>query len=184
MSCRVQGHIGFAGLDNWFGAVTVVEQVLGDEGRLETFAQFREFRAQTEEQLELNGFLDRRHQGKLLQIHLQVARPLLGLRVRARCKLLIKLFGLILARICRLIVTEIVEDALGKLEGAVWEFDGGVLVQKTVVQAAERFVSLAYLPLLPIELDFYHVVSVGPMVSFILHHPSAGNRYLKRNFEE
>ena len=76
------------------------------------------------------------------------------------------------------------EDTLSKLERAVREFDRGVLVQKTVVQTTESFVSLTYLPLLPIELNFDNVVSVCSMVSFILHHPSARNRYLKRNFEE
>ena len=52
------------------------------------------------------------------------------------------------------------------------------------MQAAEGLVALAYLPLLPIELDFDDVVSVCSMVSFILNHSSCRDENLKRYFEE
>ena len=76
------------------------------------------------------------------------------------------------------------EDALCELERAIREFDRWILIQETIMQAAESFVTLAYLPLLSIEFDFNHVVSVGAKVSFVLYHSSTCNKYLKRNFEE
>ena len=94
---------------------------------------------------------------------------------------MIELFRLVFsisAHVRRLVVAEVVEDALGELEGAVGEFHGGVLVKKTIVQTAEGFIPLTYLPLLPIELHFDDIVSVGAMIMFILNHARVGYRDL------
>ena len=48
----------------------IVEPILWDEWWLEAFAELGELGAQAQEKLELNGFFNRWHESKLLQVHL------------------------------------------------------------------------------------------------------------------
>lgn len=159
-----------------------------DERGLEAFAELGELAAEAEEELELDRLLDRWDERQLLQVELQVARSVLRLRVRSLRELLIELLGLVVliaASVgCRLTAAKVVEDALSELDGAVGELDRRILVDQTVVEAAEGLVSLTDLPLLPIEFDLYDIVRVSSVVVFILDHPRARNVDLQRDLEE
>ena len=52
------------------------------------------------------------------------------------------------------------------------------------MQATERLVLLIYCPGLPIELDFYHILSVSTVIKLVLHHTRRANRHLQRYLEE
>ena len=52
------------------------------------------------------------------------------------------------------------------------------------MQTAKCFVPLCYLPVLTIELDFYHIISVGPVVSLVCNHLGPHNFHLKWNLKE
>ena len=52
------------------------------------------------------------------------------------------------------------------------------------MQATECFVSLFYLPGLPIKLDFNHIFRVGPMVHLICLQVCIDNLYDKRDLEK
>ena len=73
---------------------------------------------------------------------------------------------------------------MSKLERAVRELDAGVLVNQTIMKAAKGLVLLINDPVLSVELDFNHVVSVGSIVSLVLNHASVHYVDHEWNLEE
>ena len=76
------------------------------------------------------------------------------------------------------------ELPLSKLERTIWELDGWILAYQAIMQTAEGFVPLLYLPVLAIELDLDQIFSVGPIVSLVLNHLGLYYLHLKRYLKE
>ena len=61
-------------------------------------------------------------------------------------------------------------NALSELIGCLWEGDRGILLDQRFVQGAESFVLLVGSPHLSVEVDQYHILHVGSLITLVLDH--------------
>ena len=143
-------------------------EVFWNQWRVEAFREFWALLADTEEEFELDTLFYSGDQCQVLQVVLEVLHPILNLS-SARSQLA---------------WTHVLKVSLCKLIGAVWKLERRVLVDQAFVQAAERFVLLIDGPLLSIELDFDHILSVSSMVIIVFNHSGLNYSERKRDLEE